>query len=329
MSRVLVTGSNGFIGSNLCKRLVAEGHEVMALVRKSSNLKFLEKVPVKLIYGDITQPETLPKALEGVEKVFHVAGLAADWGPYELFEKVNFQGTKNVAKAASQSGVKRMVYISTVAFYGFGKQNATEEFPPAENLIPYAQTKLLAEQWLWKFQKETAMEITAVQPGNVYGMNDHTFISKYIDALLKGKFAELNHGKSKTCPVFIDNLIDIIMLVSKESKAKGNAYITTDGLEITWHEFNSSLAEKLGVKLPATSLPYGVAMAVAKIYYGIHCFLKIKSEPFLTPYRINNGGKDYHFSIQKLKNHFGYEPKTDLETALQKTVDWYKLSQSH
>ncbi len=324
MSKVLVTGSNGFIGSNLCKRLVAEGFEVNALVRKTSDLKFLENVSVNLVYGDITQPETLPQALENVEKVFHVAGLAADWGPYELFEKVNFQGTKNVAKASSEAGVKRMVYISTVAFYGFGKQNVTEEHPPAQNLIPYAQTKHMAEQWLWDFQKETSMEITAVQPGNVYGMNDHTFISKYIDALLKGKFAEINHGKSKTCPVFIDNLIDIILLVSKESKAKGNAYIATDGLDITWHEFNSALAKKLGVKLPATSLPYGLAMTAAKMYYGIHRFLKIKTEPFLTPYRINNGGKDYHFSIQKLKDHFQYEPQTDLETALQKTVNWYR-----
>lgn len=323
MSKVLVTGSNGFIGSNLCRRLMDEGFEVDALVRKSSNLKFLDGLSVNLVYGDITQPVTLQKAMKGVEKVFHVAGLAADWGPYDIFEKVNFQGTKNVANAAFEAGVKRMVYISTVAFYGFGKQNVTEEYPPAENLIPYARTKLMAEQWLWEYHKETKMEITAVQPGNVYGMNDHTFISKYIDALLKGKFAEINHGKSKTCPVFIDNLTDIILLLARKPEANGNAYIATDGLDITWHEFNAALAGKLGVKLPGTSLPYGLAMSAAKIYYQIHRFLKIKTEPFLTPYRINNGGKDYHFSIQKLRNQFQYEPKTELGTALQKTVDWY------
>ena len=329
MSKVLVTGSNGFIGSNLCKRLVAEGHEVRALVRKTSNLHFLEGISVELVYGDITEPGTLPAAMEGVEKVFHVAGLAADWGPYALFEKVNFQGTKNVALAASKAGVKRLIYISTVAFYGFGKQNVTEEFPQAKNLIPYAQTKYLAEQWLWEFRKDTAMEITAVQPGNVYGVNDHTFISKYIDALLTGTFAEVSHGKSKTCPVFVDNLVDIILLVAGESKADGNAYIATDGLNITWHEFNSALGGKLGVKLPKASLPYWLAMLAAQSYYAVHRFLKIKKEPFLTPYRINNGGKDYHFSIQKLKDHFQYKPKTELETALQKTVKWYNLHSTH
>ncbi len=324
MSKVLVTGSNGFIGSNLCKRIVEAGHEVHALVRKSSNLQFLEGMPIKLVFGDITEGETLRPVMAGMETVFHVAGLAADWGPFELFEKVNLQGTKNVALAASEAGVKKLVYISTVAFYGFGKQNVNEEFPPAKTLIPYAKTKYLAEQWLWDFRKETSMEITAVQPGNVFGENDHTFISKYIDALLSGKFAEINRGKSKTCPVFVDNLVDIILRVAEEKKADGHAYIATDGLDITWHEFNTALAQQLEVKLPRTSLPYALAMTAAKIYYGTHQFLKIKGEPFLTPYRINNGGKDYHFSIAKLKEHFDYQPRTDLETALQKTVEWYQ-----
>ena len=168
------------------------------------------------------------------------------------------------------------------------------------------------------------MEITAVRPGNVFGINDRTFISKYIDALLAGKFAEINHGKSKTCPVYIENLVDIIMLVSQEEKAVGNAYLATDGLDITWHEFNAALANHLGVKLPETSIPYGVAMAAAKVYYGVHRLLRIKSEPFLTPYRVNNGGRDYHFSIEKLRSHFNYNPAVGLDEALRRTVAWYK-----
>ncbi len=323
--KVLITGANGFIGSNLCKRMIDQGIEVNALVRKTSDLTFLQGLDVQLYYGDINQPKTLTPALEGVEKVFHVAGLAADWGPYSLFEQVNFRGTQNMANTAVKEGVKRFIYISTVAFHGFGKQNMTEESPVAKNLIPYAKTKYLAEQWLWELSKTTDMEITAVRPGNVFGINDHTFISKYIDALLQGKFAEINHGRSKTCPVYVENLIDIIMLVSSEKKAVGEAYFATDGLDIDWHKFNSTLAGHLGVKLPKTSIPYPFAMAIAKGYYGLHRLSGIKSEPFLTPYRINNGGKDYHFSIQKLRSHFGYKPKIDLEEAIQRTVDWYRI----
>jgi len=324
MQKVLVTGANGFIGSNLCRRLLSEGYGVNALVRKSSDLHFLEGLGVKLFYGDITLPETLKPALEGVKKVFHVAGLAADYGPFSLFEKINFRGTQHVAKAASEKGVKRLVYVSTVAFHGFGKQNVTEEAPPAKNLIPYAQTKLMAEQWLWQFARTTSMEITAVRPGNVFGRNDRTFLFKYIDALLQGKFAEINHGRSKTCPVYIENLVDIMLLAATHQRAAGQAYLATDGLDITWHEFNSALAGALGVELPNTSIPYGVAMAAAKIYFTVHKLLGIRSEPFLTPYRVNNGGKDYHFSIQKLIDHFGYTPKIGLEEGLKRTVESYR-----
>jgi len=322
--KALVTGANGFIGSNVVKRLIDKGYEVNVLVRKTSDLKFLENFNVNYFYGDITNYGTIEPAVKGVQKVFHVAGLAADWGPYELFEKINYKGTINVTKAAVAAGAERFVYISTVAFHGFGKTNVKEEDPPAKNLIPYAETKLLAEQWLWEYARVVKMEITAIRPGNVYGVNDRTFISKYINAMITGKFAEVNHGRSKTCPVYIENLVDIIMLVSGQKKAAGNAYLATDGLDITWHEFNSKLAETLGIKLKNSSVPYGIAMMAARAYYGVHTLFNIKSEPFLTPYRINNGGLDYHFSIQKLKDHFGYAPKIKLDEALERTVKWYQ-----
>lgn len=328
MEKVLVTGGNGFIGSNLCKRLLREGYEVHVLVRKTSDLSFLSELPVKLFYGDITQPETLLEPVQGVKKVFHVAGLAADWGPYSLFEKINFHGTRNIARVAANEGVERFIYTSTVAFHGFGKTNMKEDSPVAPNLIPYAQTKWLAEEWLWEFAKETKMKISAVRPGNVYGPNDRTFISKYIDALLQGKFAEVNHGKSKTCPVYVENLMDIFMLAGSEEQAVGNAYLATDGLDISWHEFNASLANHLKVQLPKTSIPYAVAMTAAKAFYAVHRMLGLKSEPFLTPYRINNGGKDYHFSIQKLTEHFSYQPRVALEQALHETVAWYLTSKA-
>ncbi len=322
--KILVTGANGFIGSNVVKRLLNEGCEVNVLVRKTSDLTFLKDLTVNYFYGDITEYNSIEPAVKGCDKVIHVAGLAADWGPYEKFEKINFKGTVNTAKAAAAAYVKRFVYISTVAFHGFGKTNVTENDPPADNLIPYAQTKLMAEQWLWEYAKVVPMEITAVRPGNVFGINDRTFMLKYIDAMLSGKFGEINHGKAKTCPVFIENLVDVIMLVMEENKAVNNAYIATDGLDITWHQFNTKLAEKLGIKPQFSSIPFGVALTAAKIYYGIHSLLNIKSEPFLTPYRIYNGGLDYHFSIRKLKDHFNYKPKIDLDTALDKTVSWFK-----
>ncbi len=325
MKRVFITGVNGFIGSNLAKKLIEKGIVVSGLVRKTSDLSFVKGLDITLHYGDITDSSSLDRGwLEKVDTVFHVAGLAADWGTYDKFYKINVEGTRNVATMASKAGVKRFVYISTVAFHGFGKTNIKEDDPIAPKLIPYARTKWLAEQWLWQFAEDTSMEITAIRPGNVFGPNDRTFMLKYLEAMERGKFAQINHGKAKTCPTFIYNLVDAVMLAATHPQAPNEAFIVTDGLDITWNSFNRLLAKEMGIKLKNTSLPYPVAMAVAKLYFGIHEILGLKTEPFLTPYRINNGGKDYHFSIEKIQSVLGFQPAYDIETAVKMTVEWYK-----
>lgn len=324
MENILVTGANGFIGSNLVNRLINDGNLVRGLVRKSSDLSFLEGINVELVLGDITDIRSLEIAMKGIDKVYHIAGLAADWGPYSLFEEINFSGTRNVAAIAEKYGVKKMIYISTVAFHGFGKTNMTEESPIPEKQIPYAKTKYLAEKWLWEFSRSSGLKITAVRPGNVYGINDRTFISKYIEAMKTGKFAQVNNGKSKTCPVFIENLIDIISLAGNSEKADGNSFIATDGLDINWQTFNKKLAEAMDLELPKTSVPYFVAYTAAVIYYKLHSIFFKKTEPFLTPYRVNNGGKDYHFSIDKLKAFFNYKPAIEIDEAMRRTAEWYK-----
>ncbi len=324
MEKILVTGANGFIGSNLVKRLSENGYQVIGLVRKTSDLSYLEGLNVSIVYGDITDIESLKIATKGIDKVYHVAGLAADWGRYSLFSKINFTGTQNVAISSENNRVKKFTHISTVAMHGFGKVNMNEESPISKKLIPYAETKYLAEDWLWKFAKTSQMKITSIRPGNVFGINDRTFITKYIDALIKGNFAQINKGKSLTCPIYIDNLIDIITLVGDSEIADNNAFIATDGLNIDWQTFNKKLADVLKIKLPKTSIPYHLAYTIALIYFNLHRFFNIKKEPFLTPYRINNGGKDYHFSINKLAQFFDYSPKTNIDSAILKTVEWYK-----
>ena len=328
MENILVTGANGFIGSNLVKRLVDEGNMVRGLVRKTSDLNFLKDVNVELMLGDINDIPSLEIAVRGIDKVYHVAGLAADWGPYNMFEKINYHGTVNVAKTSEKYGVKKLIYISTVAFHGFGRNNMSEESPVPDNLIPYARTKYLAEQWLWKFAKTAEMKITAIRPGNVYGINDRTFISKYIDAMIAGKFAQINNGKSKTCPIYIENLIDIITLAANSDKANNNAFIATDGIDINWQAFNTKLAEAIGINLPKTSIPFSLAFPIAAIYYNFHRLLGLKNEPFLTPYRVNNGGRDYHFSIDKLRSFFDYKPSVDIDEAMKRTAEWYNSKQT-
>ncbi|NUM89696.1 MAG: SDR family NAD(P)-dependent oxidoreductase, partial [Bdellovibrionales bacterium] len=113
--KFLVTGANGFIGSNLVRRIVERGDEAVALVRARSDLSLLKDVAATLCRGDILDAASLDRAMEGVDVVVHVAGLASDWGPYQSFHDVNVTGTKNVMESAMKCGVKRVVLISSTA----------------------------------------------------------------------------------------------------------------------------------------------------------------------------------------------------------------------
>ncbi|MBX3043321.1 MAG: NAD-dependent epimerase/dehydratase family protein [Candidatus Kapabacteria bacterium] len=324
MKTALITGINGFIGSNLAERLLKEGWKVRGLIRKSSDLKFLEGMDIEYYYGDITEPSTLTEPMNGIDKVFHVAALSSDWGHFEKFYRINVEGTVNVAKAAHLAGVERMIYISTVAMYGFGRLNVKESDEKLHTDFPYCETKKIAEEKVFEFARQSGLRLTAVKPGNVFGVKDHTFIEKYLDALIAGKAGYIDGGLRKTCPVYVENLIDGILLASEKEEAIGETFFITDGLDINWKDFTDKFSDELGIPRTKSSFPYFLAYAVATVMEFIYTALDTKEPPLLTRYRIFNGGKDYTFSIEKAKNILGYYPKVDFDEAVKRAVNWYK-----
>jgi nucleoside-diphosphate-sugar epimerase len=325
LSTFLITGVNGFIGSHIAERLIKDGHRVRGLVRKTSDLKFIRGMKIELLKGDITNTDSLPSALKNTEIVIHVAGLASDWGGYEDFYRINVQGTMNIARMAAEFRVKRFIQISTVAFFGFGHKTAVKETDPmVKTIFPYNETKRLAEEWLFEFDKECDMEITAIRPGNVFGPRDHTFIEKYLDALEKGRLAYIRGGKSKTCPVFIDNLVDGIISACFSVQAPGEAFFITDGLDINWKEFTDAFADEMDLPRPKLSVPFRLVYVIAFLMEMIYKLLRIKKAPLLTRYRISNGGMDYFFSIDKAKALLGYNPSVNFVEGVKRTVKWYQ-----
>jgi nucleoside-diphosphate-sugar epimerase len=329
MAKILVTGANGFIGSHIVDRMIAEGHEVAGLVRKSSDLSLIRDKNISLIYGDVTDPASLAEAVRGMDIVIHNAGLASDWGPLELFMKINFEGTKNLAQAAVSAGVKRFVLLSSVAIHGFGSEDIMDEKSPVKTHgFHYSISKWEAEKWLFEFAKISTMEVSAIRPGNVYGPRDHTFIEKYLDVLVKGQGGYVNGGLSRTCPLYVGNLAQAIALVSTHPDAPGESFIITDGLDINWKEFTEKLADTAGIKRPKLSIPFFIGNPVSITMEWIYKGLKLKNAPVLTSYRMHNGGKNYYFSIAKAKDILGFVPETDTDTAIKKTVDWYLAKHS-
>jgi len=325
MSQFLLTGVNGFIGSYVAKRLLAKGHNVRGIVRQTSDLKLIQDLDIELCKGDITDRQSLSEHFNGIEIVIHFAGLASDWGADNLFYAINVKGTQNVALTAEENGVKRFVYISSAALHGF--QNLRfmdEETTLPESKFPYCRTKKEAEQWLFKFSQSSKMELVVLRPGNVFGPADHTFIEKYLEAMQANKIVYIDGGKHWTCPTFIGNLSEGIIQACFEPKALDQVIILTDGLEIDWKTFTEKFAEGLDLRTVKISVPYHAAYFLAYLMEVIYKILGLKKAPLLTRYRISNGGRDYHFSIEKARAVLHFEPKISFSEAVEQTVAWYK-----
>ncbi len=324
MLNILITGANGFIGSHLVDKFIAEGFKVFGFVRTTSDLSLLKGKQVTLRYGDITDYHSVKEALSGIDIVVHNAGLASDWGSLELFRKINLSGTKNVTKAAKYNSVKRMVHMSTTAIHGFNQPHAVSEDESKKPVFNYGLSKLEAENWLLDFHRTTNVDIVIIRPGNVFGPWDHTFIDKYIKAMLCGKIAYINKGHSLTCPTYVGNLVHGVHLASINEHAVGEAFIITDGLTINWKQFTETIADQLRIKYPKFSIPLNLALPLASIVERFYRIIKSEQPPIITKYRVLNGGTDYYFSIKKARKLLGYEPLTSFKESVKNTVQWYR-----
>lgn len=180
MAHTLVTGSTGFIGANLCRELLRRGWRVRALHRPSSRVDMLEGVEVEHVTGDVTDPNSLARACQGCEVVFHVAAVADYWrqNTHTLYT-VNVQGTRNVCQAALSAGVKRLVYTSSVAALGVPRGRPADESHPF-NIAPerfrYGHSKLLAEGVMAEYVAR-GLDAVIVNPAIVLGPGDLNLIS--------------------------------------------------------------------------------------------------------------------------------------------------------
>lgn len=324
MSRILITGVNGFIGSHIAQRFLEAGHEVGGLVRTGSDLSFMKGLDVKLFFGDITARETLWAPLKEVEIVVHNAGLASDWGPYGKFYAVNVEGTRNVAEIAAAQGVRRFVLISSAVVHGFDNPEKMDETSPlVDSRFPYCRTKKIAEEWLFAFAGETTMEVAVIRPGNVFGTRDHTFIEKYLDAMVQGRAGYVGGGRSLTCPTYVENLVEAIYLAAFAAAAVGEAFLITEDLEMDWRTFTEKFADEMGLQRPTLSAPFWLGYALSCLLEQFYKTFALKNEPFLTRYRICNAGKNYHFSTEKAKRLLKYRPVVPCDEAVRRTVRWY------
>lgn len=316
-----MTGGTGFTGGHLCKRLVQNGYLVNVLVRDSKSSSELDKLGIELSFGDLRDRESLERAARGVDTVYHLAALyrSENFSDKEFWE-TNVQGTKNLLEAAIKSGVKRFLHCSTVGVHGHIVS------PPADENSPYApgdiyqKSKAEGESIVRQYMNENKISIVIFRPCGIYGPGDLRFL-KLLKAIKKGFFLMIGSGEVYFHMIYIDDLIDGILLCGTKKEAIGNVYILGDESYVTINRLVQIIADVLGVNPPRFHFPF------TPVYYASTlCEFICKSlgiNPPLYRRRVDFFRKNRAFDISKGKRELGFQPKVDLKTGIRLTANWY------
>jgi nucleoside-diphosphate-sugar epimerase len=325
MNKVLVTGATGFIGGHIVDSCIKRGDLVRALVLENDPFKFeLKSKDVEIFHGDMRDYSSVEKACSGIDIVFHCAAVATDWAPKEMFEDVTIGGMENICKAALKAKVKRFIDISTSDVFGNREDVVMDERLPLSFWgEPYPDSKIRAEEIAWRYHKEKGLPVAMVYPLWVYGPGDKTFVPLLADAIVKKDMIFWAKG-AIVWPTYIENLMDLLMLISIDDRAIGNGYLVHDGESTTLEEFCAEIAKTLGVPEIKTRIPYFAAYATAVIMETAWRLLKIKTRPLLTTYAVKNLGSKFRFSMAKVERELNWKPKISYANGFAKTMEWLK-----
>jgi UDP-glucose 4-epimerase len=308
MPKYLVTGGAGFIGSNLARKLVSQGAEVIILdnftTGKVENLEDL-KDKVRVVEGDICDIDIVRKATDGADYVLHHAAVVSV--PRSVKDplrtnEVNVDGTLNCLIAARDAGVKRFVFAASSSAYGDSEKLPKHEDMPAMPLSPYGVAKLVGEMYCKVFNDVYGLQTVSLRYFNIFGpFQDPTsqysaVVPIFISSLLAGNSPLVyGDGEQSRDFTFIDNAVQANLLAVKSEKAPGNVINVACGARFTLNRLIQDLKDLLGSSV--------------EIEY---------TDPRTGDIKHSMG------DITTARDLLGYEPEVSFEEGLRRTVDWFK-----
>jgi len=324
----LVTGATGLLGSHICEQLVQRDMPVRALVRPTSDTRFLDSLGVEKAVGDVTDAESLAVACKGVDAVYHAAARVGDWGPWEEFVAISIEGTRNMLNAARDAGVKRFLHVSSISAYGHpdGEGLVLDESAPlGVNLYKwsyYSRAKAEAERIAWAYYERGEVPLTVVKPSWLYGPRDRASMPRLIRAIRAGKGKLLGDGQNRLNLTYAANEAEGAILAATSDGALGEAYnLSSDG-EITQEQYFNKIAECLGAKPVTRKVPYRVAYSAAFLMELFGHMLGRKKPPLVTRYSVWLIGRKCFFSPQKAREQLGWQPTVGYDEGIEQAVRW-------
>jgi len=318
----LVTGATGTIGPTLVRRLLEVGYHVRILARRQLQCPlFNDSIQVEL--GDICDPAVVGRLVEGTDVVFHLAAkLHVPDPPPELhaeYWRVNVEGTRNVIQQAVATGVRRLVYVSTVTVYGPTDGQVVDESAPPQPDSVYSRTKLEGEQIALAAQHADGKQLAVVlRLATVYGPRQKGNFQRLVQALARGRFVPVGDGRNRRTLIYVRDAVEAMLLAAEHPKAAGQIFNVTDGRIHAMRDVLTAICQALGRPGPRLHAPLAVAqLGAASVEWA---FGLLGRRAPLTRATLDKFVEDAAYRGQRIQAELGFRPAYDLEAGWRETI---------
>lgn len=325
--KVLVTGATGFIGSRLVRKLLCEGYDVSALVRKSSNLQPFSGVAgdVRFVEGDVTDPASLEKAFCGMEQVYHSAGytyMGGDSSRNGMLDAINVDGTRNVMEAAGRAGVTRVVHVSSITAMGFSRNprkplDETCSWNFSDLGLHYAETKHLAEKEVLK-AVSSGLDCVIVNPAFVFGEGDVNFnAGRLIKDVYRRKIPFYPLGG--ICVVDVEIVVETIIR-AMEAGRTGERYII-GGENLTYRQLSDIITDVTGAPKIGIPMPYALAVPLHGLLKLLPSGDRVSKLFNMTMFKV--ASEFLYFDSGKARRELSMRDEP-IRESIGRAFDWYR-----
>jgi len=318
-AEILVTGATGFIGNHLLRRLLAEGDRVRILVRRSPAKDILDNPNVEVFLGDLGSADAVDSAMGGIREVYHLGATVEGWA--EDFECGTIVGTRNIVDSCVKHKVEKLIYMSSLSvFHTAAARNGvaiTEDWPfepHPERRGLYSQTKLEAERIVSDAVRSHGLPAVILRPGEVMGP-DKVFLSGAVGREVGNRIIVLGNGKSVVPLIWVEDLVDAVLLAGNNGAFDGSAFNLVDPEEVTQDELAKHYASLNGEKKKTLHLPLLMLYPAAA---GLTIAMRtLGRDAPITPYRLRSAIGSRRFDCSAARDSLGWAPRVGIRRSME------------
>ncbi len=323
--KVVVTGGGGFLGRSILRLLLERGEEVTSVSR--GDYPDLRALGARTVRADLADREATLAALEGAQRVFHVAALAGVFGPRRAFESANVTATENVIAACRAHGIRELVFTSSpsVCFDGKDHLEAGSELPQASRFLAhYPRTKAAAERAVLA-ASGADLATVALRPHLIVGPGDPHLLPRLIERARSGRLRIVGSGKNRVSLTHVENAARAHLAAADHlERVAGRAFFIANREPVRLWEWIGEVLTALGEPAPTRRIPLGLAYALGGALEGLWKGLRLDGEPPMTRFVALQLARSHTFRMDEFQDLTGYRERYDTAQTTRAVVEAFR-----